>query len=690
MKPSTLKLLGQKNLRVGLCSSGIAAIKTLDSILGLEGAVYLNAKGDADVDLYLGWGNKASGQKAMRLAQQSGKPFLLLEDAFVRSLAPQSVNGEQPLGLVLDDEGIYYDARRPSRLEGLIKFASADTDADKRGSEIRSVLSELQICKYNNFDEISSSLLDQLSSGGVLVVDQTWQDQSIAGALADETDFSQMLEAAIKDNPGKTIFVKLHPEVMAGKKRGYLKDFASRLGCQLLVKNINPWALFTHLSKVYVVSSQLGFDALMAGCEVHCYGLPFYAGWGLTRDQKPCARRAGFTLTVNALAKAAYQDYARYVDLYDAEPSPVEIVARQISYVRNIRTENKKLAVFYQVTMWKRRHIKAMFRPDARERLFFGNPAKAIKAAQDRQGDVVAWSSRIDERFEADCARAGVGLIRLEDGFIRSVGLGTTFHLPMSLVLDDLGIYYNPESPSRLEHILQNYSFDDALIMRAISLIEAMVSKDISKYNLQKPADEMDFPTDKQIILVPGQVDDDASIKFGGGNMTGLDLLRAVRSRRPDAFIIFKPHPDVTSGLRFGLSDRETALEFADNYAGDTPIGVLVKACQEVHTISSLTGFEALLRRKRVTCYGLPFYANWGLTEDLRQCDRRQRKLSLEQLVAGTLILYPQYFDPHSQLPCGPETIIKRIDQERLSPTSPSVLIQLRSLYGAMRKRFRG
>ncbi len=59
--------------------------------------------------------------------------------------------------------------------------------------------------------------------------------------------------------------------------------------------------------------------------------------------------------------------------------------------------------------------------------------------------------------------------------------------------------------------------------------------------------------------------------------------------------------------------------------------------------MTSLAGFEALLRGVPVRCTGLPFYAGWGLTRDSFGCERRTRRINLEELIAGALILYPLY-----------------------------------------------
>jgi len=75
----------------------------------------------------------------------------------------------------------------------------------------------------------------------------------------------------------------------------------------------------------------------------------------------------------------------------------------------------------------------------------------------------------------------------------------------------------------------------------------------------------------------------------------------------------------------------------------DVAMGELLSAVNEVHVLTSLAGFEALLRGKSVTCYGQPFYAGWGLTEDQSPIARRTRRVTLNELVAGALILYPTY-----------------------------------------------
>jgi capsular polysaccharide export protein len=97
---------------------------------------------------------------------------------------------------------------------------------------------------------------------------------------------------------------------------------------------------------------------------------------------------------------------------------------------------------------------------------------------------------------------------------------------------------------------------------------------------------------------------------------------------------------------------RDICLALADELAPDAPISSIIDLVDEVHVNTSLAGFEALLRGKPVTAYGVPFYAGWGLTRDLGPIPRRRtRRRSLDELVAAALLLYPRYLDPVTRLP---------------------------------------
>jgi len=181
-------------------------------------------------------------------------------------------------------------------------------------------------------------------------------------------------------------------------------------------------------------------------------------------------------------------------------------------------------------------------------------------------------------------------------------------------------------------------------------------------------------------------VEDDLSVRFGGAGVAGnLDFLTRVRRAEPDAWIVYRPHPDVQAGHRKGHLSDPVVLAHADAIDTGAPLMELVQAVDDVHVLSSLTGFEALMRGCAVTVHGMPFYAGWGLTRDFATAiGRRGRQLTVDQLVAAALILYPRYLDPVTRLPCGPEVMVDRMADGSTPPVT--WLIRLRMLQGKLRR----
>jgi capsular polysaccharide export protein len=226
------------------------------------------------------------------------------------------------------------------------------------------------------------------------------------------------------------------------------------------------------------------------------------------------------------------------------------------------------------------------------------------------------------------------------------------------------------------------------MLARARELRRLIVDAGIGKYDqggevLQRPAGA------RRHILVPGQVEDDRAVQAGGCGLTSnLELLKRVREQAPDAFILYKPHPDVLAGHRRGAIPDRLCLQYADQVVGELPIGSLIDMADEVHVNTSLAGFEALLRGKPVTTHGVPFYAGWGLTRDLGPVPaRRTARRTLDELVAATLLLYPRYLDPVTGLPCPAEVVVARLSGGEAS--DPGLLVGMRRLQGRLMRRLR-
>lgn len=622
-----------------------------------------------------GWGHKPSADKARTYAARKNLPYIAIEDGFLRSVR-LGKDGAQPLSLVVDPVGIYYDARQPSQLEEWLENGRwKHPDLLERARHVRRIVVEERLSKYNHAVDVPA--WDDAKER-ILVIDQTYDDMSVHGALADQSAFDLMLKAALDENPHAQIVVKTHPDVLAGYRKGYLGDLPADSRIEILTRDLHPWAVLDGVSKVYVVSSLMGFEALLAGKEVRCFGMPFYAGWGLTRDEFTCSRRTR-TCSLDEVFAAAYLKYARYVDPVSGQPCEIEdtlaILADQRRHWLNI---GKDKVVCAGVSRWKRRFLPLFLSQRKKSVHFVRKPDAGLGYAARKDIPLAVWASKENSALREEATHKQIRLIRIEDAFLRSVGLGSDLVQPGSLVLDDQGIYYDCAHPSRLETILRETRFSTHVLERAASLHMLILSAGLTKYNVGGQ-DELDFGAgDKTLILVPGQVEDDASIQRGSPEIyTNLELLRQVRKANPEAVVIYKPHPDVLVGNRRGNIEPEIALQWCDHLVTHVSMDNLLELVDEVHTMTSLSGFEALLRGKKVTCYGMPFYAGWGLTTDRIRCERRGRNLSLPQLVAATLILYPVYVIPGSRQICSVEQFVTWLISQRNSIQGPRLKTRL-------------
>jgi Capsule polysaccharide export protein len=641
-------------MHVGYCVAGLGRTPWLAELVGAPCTRISWRRRVSKLTHIAGWGLKPSAEKARAIAASRGLPYLSLEDGFLRSLG-LGVNGSPLHSLIVDHSGIYYDATRPSDLESLIVEQSLDETQLQRAREAMALLRRYRLSKYNHAPDVVPEGLDS-SRRRVLVVDQTLGDASIQYGLAGPETFTRMLQAAIDDHPDAEILVKVHPDVITDKKQGYLLEPARELGCRLIGDDVNPWSLLDRVDQVYVVTSQLGFEALLAGKQVHCFGMPFYAGWGLTKDRQQCERRQR-PRSLEAVFHAAYLDYCRYINPYTGQRCRFEETVALIADQKRMRDRFTGNWLAPDFSRWKQRFIARFLGPAAHVRWRDDGECSADER-------LLVWASRLNPQQVRRYSQKGTELWRIEDGFVRSVGLGVDLVDPLSLVLDSRGIYYDASMPSDLEFCLEHGEIPSDVLQRAEYLRRQLVALKLSKYNVGTQR-KLELPAGRRIILVPGQVETDASIQTGSPQLrTNLELLQAVRNSCPEAFIIYKPHPDVVSGARIGGLAGD---DFYDLEVRDVAMPELLEQVDEVHTLTSLTGFEALLRGIPVVTWGLPFYAGWGLTQDRLTCPRRTRKRSLDELVAATLILYPTYVDPDTGDHINAETAVELLRRSKES-----------------------
>lgn len=643
-----------------VCAPGVLKVPFLDVFL----ADYeLRRLPGDDVQAVLGWGMKPTAAAGRRWAEKNGRPYVALEDGFLRSVGIGEA-GATSLSLIVDDVGVYYDATRPSRLEHLIQTADNWCDAAMiaraRGLIDRIVASG--VSKTNMGGPLDPGLLKP--GRRVLIVDQTFGDASIAYGLATARSFDEMIAAARRDEPDAQLIVKRHPAVAAGRKRGCVTDLT---GVTLVDTDVRPADLLAAVDAVYCVTSALGFEALLRGLPVRCFGAPFYSGWGLTNDAVETGRR-GVARSIEQVAAAALIAYSRYVDPITGERCEAEQALERLIALRDRadRLAGSWSAVGFAPA--KRPPVRRLLNSPKASMRYFMSPSRAAAHAKTTDGRLIWWAGKESEATRQAAAAFDGPTVRMEDGFIRSRGLGSDFVGALSVALDDQGVYYDPSRPSRLETLIETSDLSPVQLARAAALRTRVVDAGLSKYNLRGQA-PTDWPVDRDILLVVGQVENDKSILLGCAPdlNTNSALVEAARRDHPDAFLVYRNHPDVLAGNRPGRLDAG-AMASVDAVGDGLDIVDCLNACRRVATLTSLTGFEALMRGKAVSVYGRPFYAGWGLTDDRLTFERRRRRAGVDHLVHAALIAYPLYVTPEGW-PCEAEDLVDRLIAARDQPT---------------------
>lgn len=614
----------------------------------------------------LGWGVKASGLRAERLASEYSVECWHLEDGFIRSYLP----GAKAVGLslIVDKVGIYYDATRPSDLEDLLESPqNVLHNINVNVNHVMQLIKKNKISKYNHVPDIDENVLGKSQKDGVLVIDQTYGDLSVSKGGASVADFQKMVKVALDENPESVIYIKTHPEVSSGQKRGYLSDFPDHPRVVKITTPCNPVSLLRYVVKVYVVTSTMGFEALMLNKPVTVFGMPWYAGWGVTDDRQHCARRTNHR-SVKELFAAAYIHYTKYLNPFTHKAGNIVDVVNWLILQKEQEATLPGRRIAVGLRKWKAANLAPLLSLNPEQLIFAKSAHELNKLNISKNDQVLVWGRDMSSEIQSIVSRSGARHWRIEDGFIRSVGLGANMVAPLSLVIDDNGIYFDPSTPSRLELILASLECTSEELQRARRIREIIVRQGITKYNIEPKSIPHWVDNEKQVVLVPGQVEDDASICYGSKTISSNEaLLKAARQSHPQALIVYKPHPDVVFANRAGAVDR--TKHYADVVETSCSVISCIEHCDIVHTMTSLVGFDALLRDKKVVTYGEPFYAGWGLTEDRavnsQALKRRIRELSLSELMIGVLLRYPRYWDPALKGFTTCESVIRQIVHKR-------------------------
>jgi len=464
-------------------SRGIRRIQGIERFLGVERVLSPGQLGKEDFSAAcaLVWGRKQTGTRTSEWASEQSIPVWHLEDGFIRSCS-DNAHSRMTYSLIVDDLGVYYDSTAPSLLENYLNDETpqstlqSDVELSEYIVRCRRKLIDNNITKYNFVKDLSAeSPLFDTDQPIVLVVDQTYEDASVRFGSMLKKDFSDMLDAAIDENPGARIIVKTHPDVVKGLKKGYLQGLAQKRSLPVLSEACNSISVIKRASRVYCGTSQMGFEALLCEKPVSLFGLPFYAGWGVTDDRKKIPRRVA-RRSVDELFYASYDWYSRYCNPVTGERWSLEQCLDHVRLQKKYFSQNAKKFRLNGITPWKRGYIKQYLRsPSA--------TFETDSAAPPEGSTQVTWSYKtIPDENGTDSASTGI--LRVEDGFLRGKGLGSDFTAPQSLVFDSRGLYFNSNKNSDLEDILNHRDCSLQEISRARQLISLIISRRLSKYNV--------------------------------------------------------------------------------------------------------------------------------------------------------------------------------------------------------------
>ncbi len=256
----------------------------------------LEASATNSINAFAVWGAPSAQHTPVReMAAAGRKPLLYLDSGFLSSPSIEGV--EAPAhSIIVCPDGAYFDATRVSHLEQILNSDHTALTPEQlaRAESCIAAIVQNRLSKFNHAPR--RDMRAQFPANGtprILLVDQRKGGPSIHWSLGGQATFERMWETALsmKDHQ---ILVKLHPEVIAGRARSQFQALLPDPlpeNVTLIDFDVNPHDLFEVVDQVFVCSSQLGFEAVLAGKEVHCFAAPYYAGWGFTHDELAIPRR---------------------------------------------------------------------------------------------------------------------------------------------------------------------------------------------------------------------------------------------------------------------------------------------------------------------------------------------------------------------------------------------------------------
>jgi capsule polysaccharide export protein KpsC/LpsZ len=604
------------------------------------------------------WGRREI-QGLLDYATQKSVPITRFHHGFLPLIAKEQRNALAP-SFVKDEYGLYYDATQPSGLEVLLNRYDFSRNAEvlHRGRKAMKRMLQHDISRYSAAATFESErLYGPKHKKRVLCIGEHPDAAECTFGIQGTYSPDALINAARAQHPDAQIIFVLSGNV---SRHAISPALLPSQPCTVVTQPLSVSDMCNGVEAIFTYTAHEGFEALMRGVPVTCLGLPFYAGWGLTHDAVASPRRIK-KRGVDEVFTAAYMLYSRYVHPKTRQPCQLED-ALDLIHRPSVLASN--------FAVWKRQDLKRLFPSKEITHLPIRRSIQTLTLPNKPMSSVFIWGMRCSEGLVEYAESHHLPVYRFEDGFIRSIGLGAAHIPPLSFCMDSRGIYFNAQQPSDLEHLIQTFPFRESpeLLDRAKACMATIVQWKLGKYNLPettKAAALYGVKTRTRILCI-GQVEDDASILYGCDvPMTNNQLVEQAAADYPNAQIIYKAHPDVLAQKRPMYSNPNDVAHLCTVVNEAMSLDDALTGVDKVYTITSLAGFEALLRGVPVVCLGQPFYAGWGLTEDKAPHPRRNLPRTLAEVFAAAYILYPTYIHPETLAITTLEETLKRIIQSR-------------------------
>lgn len=217
---------------------------------------------------FVGWGRKRTGRFALWCHKIFGGKLTLLEDGFIRSLG-LAADDSPGFSIVEDDVGIYYDATAPSRLEHLLNTHDFEYALElmQTAKDAIALIKKHHISKYNHAPDIDENYFPKDGKKRILIIAQTLGDMSLKYGMAEQFITDELIQSARDENPDAHLYLKIHPDVLSGKKHSDIDIEKAKLTSNIISEDMNPISLLKCIDKVYTKTSQMGIEALLLGKE---------------------------------------------------------------------------------------------------------------------------------------------------------------------------------------------------------------------------------------------------------------------------------------------------------------------------------------------------------------------------------------------------------------------------------------